>query len=325
MANRWKCTYELYFHMSVLLTFGLASPFLGFATGCSYVVQSTAYVLFVGRIRAQVRDQAEKALEVSGSDRQQQQTQQQLAEYDATAGIQAAERDLEHQLRGIFDHVYGPMWLIVVTSVLFWSLFAYDMIGDVYGAEAGTAAVLVTILVTPALILVCVVLVLLLIGMAMMKGMVTKQQREGEVHDVIPSEQSAGPDAPPFGAVVISALRAAISGTTTATLSSLVLVSRGDGTPPVDGQDRSTGLVHSSGWSHVYPQSVNSLFVFRNSTRSSSSREVERASGNLSLSYSAGDKQGDGRSRSSQAARMEMSPTGVTAGVEGRPDLIDDL
>jgi hypothetical protein len=255
MTNRWKCTYELYFHMSVLLTFGLASPFLGFATGCSYVVQSTAYVLFVGRIRAQARDQADRAIEEGHGDR---------VDNDATASIEAVETDLEHQLHGIYDHVYGPMWLIVVTSFLFWSLFAYDMVGDVYGAEAGTTTVLVTIFVTPVLIFICVVLVLM--GMAMMEAVAGKQR--AEVTDNLKPEDLT------LWAFDLSALRTAISGTAwkpqpSTSPHGIRGASNADGS--ADGPVRTA-------WSQVYPHSINSLFVARSSSQLSLSRGLERSS-----------------------------------------------
>ena len=63
--------------------------------------------------------------------------------------LAAALRDVDEALEGVWAYPYDGMWLVVLVAQLFWALLFFDMVGDVYGYEAGLQVMLATMLCLP--------------------------------------------------------------------------------------------------------------------------------------------------------------------------------
>ena len=70
---------------------------------------------------------------------------------DSAALLAAAQREVEEALEGVWAYPYDGMWLVVLVAQLFWALLFFDMVGDVYGFEAGLKAMVATMLCLPLL------------------------------------------------------------------------------------------------------------------------------------------------------------------------------
>ena len=65
--------------------------------------------------------------------------------------LAAALREVEEALEGVWAYPYDGMWAVVLVAQLFWALLFFDMVGDVYGYEAGLQAMVATMLCLPLL------------------------------------------------------------------------------------------------------------------------------------------------------------------------------
>ena len=65
--------------------------------------------------------------------------------------LAAALCEVEEALEGVWAYPYDGMTLVVLVAQLFWALLFFDMVGDVYGYEAGLQVMLATMLCLPLL------------------------------------------------------------------------------------------------------------------------------------------------------------------------------
>jgi len=70
---------------------------------------------------------------------------------DFSPSLAAALQEVDEALEGVWAYPYDGMWLVVLVAQVFWSLLFFDMIGDVYGYEAGLQAMIATMLCLPLL------------------------------------------------------------------------------------------------------------------------------------------------------------------------------
>jgi len=149
LFSKYICTYDLYVHAMVLLTFGIACPFLAMLIAWSYFIKSACAVMHIGRA---------------------------LCRVDEPVGSRTAAFD---GLRKAYDHTLGPMCIIVFTAVLFWAIFGYDMVGDVSGPIAGQTAALLIVFVIPAVIAVALGIILLVLWRESIFGTLTHDTEGG--------------------------------------------------------------------------------------------------------------------------------------------------
>ena len=65
--------------------------------------------------------------------------------------LAAALCEVDEALEGVWAYPYDGMWLVVLVAQLFWALLFFDMVGDVYGYEAGLQVMVATMLCLPLL------------------------------------------------------------------------------------------------------------------------------------------------------------------------------
>ena len=58
---------------------------------------------------------------------------------------------MDVSLEGAWAYFYDGMWAVVLVAQQFWVLLFFDMVGDVYGYEAGLQAMVATMLCLPLL------------------------------------------------------------------------------------------------------------------------------------------------------------------------------
>jgi hypothetical protein len=104
-----QCTYSLYLHLGVMFTFGVASPYLNFVVGCSFVLRSMLWTTMLGRY---IR----------------------LSKSSSTISDSTM---LVSDLGDAWKGSVGPVWMIMTVSLFAWGFFNYDIIGDVYGPTQG--------------------------------------------------------------------------------------------------------------------------------------------------------------------------------------------
>jgi Leucine-rich repeat (LRR) protein len=105
---------KLLMNIGVLLTFGLASPLLAIAV---FVDTLTVVIMWFFMVRRFVNLHA-------GSER-------------GVDNSRAAWERLEYCTENAVTGIHSVVWVIVGFVSVFWSLFVFDMIGDVFGGEAG--------------------------------------------------------------------------------------------------------------------------------------------------------------------------------------------
>ena len=208
---------KLMLHAVVLMTFGLAAPYLAFIVVCSLLAQLAEMRLLIGRyffivmstsssdtsvrLAATERRNGQREMAEGSSEDQSQRLGIELSfsafisledtnaleaaesklSTSVTSGqeagevieimamgahhlrpatdsspnaatlLAAAQREVEEALEGVWAYPYDGMWLVVLVAQLFWALLFFDMVGDVYGFEAGLKAMVATMLCLPLL------------------------------------------------------------------------------------------------------------------------------------------------------------------------------
>jgi hypothetical protein len=143
---------------AVILTFGLACPILGLAVAVSVFTNAGVWRLAVGKFLSP--SSTASVTQVRNEDCG-------IAEAPVTAvnssinwlGTSPASKleyyRLELSTRGLLLGSVSAMWVVTFVSCLFWSLMVFDMIGDVYGLQAGLMTVGVIVCCVPSLLYIC--------------------------------------------------------------------------------------------------------------------------------------------------------------------------
>jgi hypothetical protein len=84
-------------------------------------------------------------------------TQLNVTEIDVSPRVQS-------KLDGAWSDMFAPLCLIILGAVAAWSAYGFDMIGDVYGIEAGITALAVSVVLIPFAVFVIFGLVNLFLG-----------------------------------------------------------------------------------------------------------------------------------------------------------------
>jgi hypothetical protein len=132
---------RLLLDLAVMLTFGLASPVLGFAICVSVVASVLRWNLLVGQYLSMLSlmmwpQDLTMAADVSPK------SPQYLEHW------RSMTMALEQSLAGGFDDISGSVLMVVCTSTIFWGMMVFDMMADSYGDDTGAsyAAVFATVL-----------------------------------------------------------------------------------------------------------------------------------------------------------------------------------
>jgi hypothetical protein len=110
---------QLCLNAGILFTFGIANPLIVFAVAADSCALLIAYKFLINRF---VR----------------------LHSFDSVR-LAEAWRQLDYAAEGILAGIPGAAYSVVAFSGMFWAVFAFDMIGDVYGSTAGGLVIMVPV------------------------------------------------------------------------------------------------------------------------------------------------------------------------------------
>lgn len=111
---------RLLLDMAVLLTFGLACPYLGLIILCSMACEVSVWWLLIGRYRW-IHIKAKSWYSGSLSGRQ------------SIPSLAEASDEVNRTLERLPRAAYKNIWSVVIVTEVFWGLLSFDMIGDVWG------------------------------------------------------------------------------------------------------------------------------------------------------------------------------------------------
>jgi Leucine-rich repeat (LRR) protein len=138
---------KFFVNWTILLTFGLASPILAVTVAVDSCAMILLWRVTLRRCLDRIMQPADSTKDISSSLHQ-----GLLASEDSRTQLLALQR-LENSSEYTLNGIKFCVFMMIVSSSWYWSLFIFDMVGDFYGYQGGGFAVLTLILFVPCALL----------------------------------------------------------------------------------------------------------------------------------------------------------------------------
>jgi Leucine-rich repeat (LRR) protein len=132
LFNATALVSRLVLNIGVMVTFGMASPLLAITICIDSYAMLTVWVGIIGRF---LRIHRSKVLYPSAG-------VQSVTSTRSQSAFANAWKRLDCAIIGVPSGIAAGIWLIIVLTSWFWSLFVFDMMGDVYGDVVGGCVIL---------------------------------------------------------------------------------------------------------------------------------------------------------------------------------------